>query len=238
MSADTPQPLYQKVKQHLLTQIQNGTWPVHQRLPSEHELMAQFKVSRMTVNRAVRELADEGRLVRLQGVGTFVAPPKAQSALFEVRGIADEIAARGGTHHCEILSVEQTAADAATSAALNLPDGSQAYRSVIVHYENNRPIQYEDRWVNPSAAPNYIGQDFRRTTPHNYLTQVAPFTEGEHIIEALIPPKSVAAALDMGKGEPCLVIERRTWSGELAVTRVRLWFPANRYRLQGRFSGN
>ena len=68
MSADTPQPLYRKVKQHLLEQIDSGAWPVNHRLPSEHELVAQFNVSRMTVNRAVRELTDEGRLVRLQGV--------------------------------------------------------------------------------------------------------------------------------------------------------------------------
>jgi DNA-binding GntR family transcriptional regulator len=45
----------------------------------------------MTINRALRELTDEGLLVRLQGVGTFVAEPKGQSALFEVRSIADEI---------------------------------------------------------------------------------------------------------------------------------------------------
>lgn len=38
--------------------------------------MAQYGFSRMTINRALRELTDEGVLVRLQGVGTFVAEPK------------------------------------------------------------------------------------------------------------------------------------------------------------------
>jgi GntR family histidine utilization transcriptional repressor len=45
----------------------------------------------MTINRALRELTDEGLLVRLQGVGTFVAEPKGQSALFEVRSIAEKL---------------------------------------------------------------------------------------------------------------------------------------------------
>ncbi|MCQ4034039.1 GntR family transcriptional regulator, partial [Klebsiella pneumoniae] len=45
-------------------------------IPSEAELVAQFGFSRMTINRALRELTDEGLLVRLQGVGTFVAEPK------------------------------------------------------------------------------------------------------------------------------------------------------------------
>ncbi|QMT33572.1 histidine utilization repressor [Conchiformibius steedae DSM 2580] len=233
-----PQALYQKVKQHLLAHIQNGTWPVHHRLPSEHELTAQFGVSRMTVNRALRELAAEGRLVRLQGVGTFVAPPKAQSALFEVRSIAEEIARRGGKHHCRVLSVQALATDAATAEALNLPAGAHAYRSMIVHFENHVPIQYEDRWVNPAAVPDYLAQDFHHITPHDYLTAVTPFSEGEHIIEAVLPPKHIAAALAMARGEPCLVVERRTWSGKLAVTQVRLWFAAGRYRLQGRFSAD
>ena len=68
-------------------------------LDVEAELVAQFGFSRMTINRALRELTDEGLLVRLQGVGTFVAEPKGQSALFEIRSIADEIAARNHQHH-------------------------------------------------------------------------------------------------------------------------------------------
>ena len=101
-----PQPLYQQIKKHILSQIDGGTWPVNHRLPSEHELVAQFGFSRMTINRALRELTDEGRLIRLQGVGTFVAPPKTQSALFEVHSIADEIHKRGHQHHCRVLRSE------------------------------------------------------------------------------------------------------------------------------------
>lgn len=70
--------------------------------------MAQFGFSRMTINRALRELTDEGLLVRLQGVGTFVAEPKGQSALFEVRSIAAEIVARHHQHRCEVLLLEET----------------------------------------------------------------------------------------------------------------------------------
>ncbi len=66
----------------------------------------------MTINRALRELTDEGWLVRLQGVGTFVAEPKGQSALFEVRSIAEEIAARRHQHRCEVLTLERVRANA------------------------------------------------------------------------------------------------------------------------------
>ena len=75
-----PAPFYEKVKQAISEKIHSGVWRPHDRIPSEAELVAQFGFSRMTINRALRELTDEGLLVRLQGVGTFVAEPKGQSA--------------------------------------------------------------------------------------------------------------------------------------------------------------
>ena len=236
MSLNTPQPLYEQVKQHILQQIDSGAWKVNQRLPSEHELVAQFGFSRMTINRALRELTDEGRLVRLQGVGTFVAQPKSQSALFEIHSIADEIRARGHNHRCHILKLEGMAADSELALALNVVQGAQVFHSQMVHDEDGRAVLFEDRWVNPMLAPEYLKQDYQRTTAHDYLSAVAPISEGEHVVEAVLPPKHIAEALYMPKGEPCLVIQRRTWSQGQIVTIVRLWFPSSRYRLQGRFA--
>ena len=233
--SELPQPLYLQIKRHIVAHIDQGIWPVNHRLPSEHELVAQFGVSRMTVNRALRELSNEGRLVRLQGVGTFVAPPKAQSALFEIHSLADEVRRRGHQHHCRVLTADTVSADTELAAALAIAPQTPVFHTLMVHYEDDTAIQYEARWVNPAPAPHYLDQDFSRITPHDYLTAVAPFSEGEHVVEALLPPKHIAEALGMPKGEPCLVIQRRTWSGGAVVTFVRLWFPASRYRLIGRF---
>jgi GntR family histidine utilization transcriptional repressor len=90
--------------------------------PSEAELVAQFGFSRMTINRALRELTDEGLLVGCRG-GTFVAEPKGQSALFEVRSIADEIVARHHQHRCEVLLLEETG-PIYSGAALNVAEGT------------------------------------------------------------------------------------------------------------------
>ena len=235
MSLNAPKPLYEQVKQHILQHIDSGVWQVNQRLPSEHELVAQFGFSRMTINRALRELTDEGRLVRLQGVGTFVAQPKNHSALFEVNSIADEIRSRGHVHRCHVLLLQVQTADAEVAAALGLVQGVSVFHSQMVHDEDNVAVQFEERWVNPAMAPTYLEQDFHRTTPHDYLSATTPFSEGEHMVEALMPPKHIAEALYMPKGEPCLVVQRRTWSQGQTVTLARLWFPSSRYRLIGKF---
>lgn len=233
---DSPAPLYARVKQMITQQIQNGTWPPHHRVPSESELVSQLGFSRMTINRALREMTADGLLVRMQGVGTFVAEPKSQSALFEVHNIADEIAARGHRHSCKVMLLVEEAAGAERALALDLREGQRVFHSVIVHYENDIAVQIEDRYVNALVAPHYLQQDFLLQTPYAYLNAVAPLTEGEHVVEAILAEPQECELLQIPAGEPCLMIRRRTWSGRQAVTAARLIHPGSRHRLEGRFS--
>lgn len=64
---DGPVPRYEAVKQFIRTRIDSGEWPAHHRIPSENEIVADLGVSRMTANRALRELATEGAITRVQG---------------------------------------------------------------------------------------------------------------------------------------------------------------------------
>ncbi|RUY09009.1 GntR family transcriptional regulator, partial [Mesorhizobium sp. M7A.F.Ca.CA.004.12.1.1] len=98
---DTASPLYEKVKDYILANIGTGRWGKDRKLPSENELVASLGVSRMTVHRALRELTSAGFLIRLQGVGTFIAPPRPQSTLIEINNIAAEIVERGNRHRSE-----------------------------------------------------------------------------------------------------------------------------------------
>ncbi|KIV71947.1 Histidine utilization repressor [Pseudomonas sp. FeS53a] len=232
---DAPAPLYARVKQMITQQIHSGAWPPHYRVPSESELVSELGFSRMTINRALRELTADGLLVRMQGVGTFVAEPKGQAALFEVHNIAEEIAARGHRHHCVVVSLQEEQAGPERALALDLREGQRVFHSCIVHFENDVPVQIEDRYVNPAVAPDYLAQDFTRQTPHAYLSQIAPLTEGEHVVEAILADADECRLLQIERGEPCLLIRRRTWSGRNTVTSARLLYPGSRYRLEGRF---
>ncbi|MBD8576665.1 histidine utilization repressor [Pseudomonas syringae] len=233
---ESPAPLYARVKQMIVQQIQRGTWPPHHRVPSESELVTELGFSRMTINRALRELTAEGLLVRMQGVGTFVAEPKTQSALFEVHNIADEIAARGHRHSCQVVLLQEETAGADRAVALDMREGQKVFHSLIVHYENDIAVQIEDRFVNAQVAPDYLDQDFSRQTPYAYLSQVAPLTEGEHVVEAILANAEECRLLQIDTSEPCLLIRRRTWSGRQPVTAARLIHPGSRHRLEGRFS--
>ena len=73
LSGDASTPVYRQIKDAIMARIDNGDWPPGHMLPSENELAAQLGASRMTINRPLRELADNGVLKRVHGLGTFVA---------------------------------------------------------------------------------------------------------------------------------------------------------------------
>src|ERR1017187_4478631 len=98
------QPLYLKVKRNILDNMASGKWVAASRVPSENELVKTFGVSHMTANRALKELRDEGILVRIAGVGSFVADRHARAHPLEIRSIADEIRERGHLHRADTVS--------------------------------------------------------------------------------------------------------------------------------------
>lgn len=233
---DSPLPLYQQLKQWIIRQIDDGIWPAHHRLPSEAELVNQFGASRMTIHRALRELMAERILVRMQGVGTFVAERKGRSALFSINSIADEIRSRGHHHHSRVILLAQEPVTRELAVALQIQEGQGIFHSIIVHHEDNVPVQLEDRYVNMQVIPHYLEQDFTKILPYDYLESQAPLTAGEHIVEAVLPLPMECELLALAATEPCLLIRRRTWSGSRSVTYARLLHPGSRHHLQGRFS--
>ncbi len=231
----TARPLYQQVKDYIEDRIKSGKWPPEARIPSENELVRTLGVSRMTINRALRELSEAGLLIRLQGVGTYVAPRKPVSALLEIRSIADEIRQAGGRHDSTVHLLREEKASPALAAGMELPPGSRVFHAVLVHSDGGVPIQLADRYVNPAVAPDFLKQDFTRITPNEYLVSVSPATEVEHVIEAVLPDQRTRRLLAINRHEPCLVLHRKTWIGKTVATSSRFFYPGSRYRLGGRF---
>jgi GntR family histidine utilization transcriptional repressor len=229
------QPAFQAIKAYVLSKIHDGAWSVGEAIPSEETLAREFSVSRMTVNRAIRELSDEQIVERIQGSGTYVAQQKYQSTLVEIRNIADEIAGRGHKHRSELHRLERVKAGDTLGRRMGLQTDQLVFHSVVVHLENEQPIQVEDRHVNPLVAPDYIAQDFTNLTPNAYLMRIAPL-QGVHFeIEACLPPTHIREMLHIPSTEPCLVLHRKTQSmGQIASVAV-MWHPASRYRFTGHF---
>lgn len=229
-------PRYRQLKELIIGQISTGELQPRDRVPSENELVDSTGVSRMTANRALKELDNEGYVERVAGVGTFVADFKAASHVLEVRNIADEIARRGHKHSASVLVSPETPVDPGAAAALHSRHDAALLHVRIVHRENEIPIQLEDRYVLPDFAPDFLTQDFSEVTPSAYLSSVSPLQEAEHVVRAAMPDGQTKQSLEMADGEPCLVVTRRTWAHGRPVSFARLYHPGTRFELSGHYA--
>ncbi|MGH8265825.1 MAG: histidine utilization repressor, partial [Steroidobacteraceae bacterium] len=222
---------YLQVKDFILAQIAGGTLRAGERVPSENQLTRTLTVSRMTANRALRELAADGVLVRVAGVGTFVAEQRVHAHPLEVRNIADEIRARGHEHRVRIVALDSVSAPRELAARCGLRPGTPLDHSLLVHFEDGAPLQVEERFVNPQVAPGYLHNDFSRTTSHEFLVRVAPLQRAEHTVRALVPQRRIRRLLQLADGEACLLIMRRTFSHGRIASVADLYHPGSRYEL-------
>jgi GntR family histidine utilization transcriptional repressor len=234
-AATVEAPPYARVKQFLKDGLAAGQWPPGALMPSEAELTGRFGVSRMTVNRALRELQGEGLVQRSQGVGTFAAPLHRVASTLTIRDLHEEMASRGQQHSAEVHLSREERAPAALAARLGLKTGARVFHTLIVHRCNGLPLQCEDRYVNPACAPDYLKIDFTLTTPTHYLLEVAPLWEAQYSIEASRPTAEEARLLGIEDSDPCLVVVRRTESRGVPITLARLVHPGHRYAIEGRF---
>jgi len=189
----------------------------------------------MTVNRAVRELTDERILSRVQGSGTYVAQQKYQATLVAIKSIADEVRTRGHAHRSELHLLERSKASEALAKQFGVKAGHALFHSVIAHFENNVPIQVEDRWVNAAVAPDYMRQDFAHVTPNEYLMAAAPLQGVNYSIEAVGAPHEIADMLHIAHKDPCLVLHRKTLSKGQVASIATMWHPGARYQFAGSF---
>lgn len=225
-------PRYLQIQQHLLEKIHNGDWAPGYQIPPEERLAEEFGVSRMTANKAIRDLVQQGYLSRHPGVGTFVTDSKAESSLVEVHNIAEEVKARGHDYASEVLIAEARKADDDVSMRMGVRIGTRVFHTLIVHRENGVPIQLEDRYVDPRQVPHYLDTDFTRQTPNEVLVAACPISDVEHVVEAVAADDYIAEHLDISHGQPCLRLIRRTWSGDRLISYARLVHPGDRYKLR------
>lgn len=228
-------PRYQQLKDMIIGRIMSGELQPSDRVPSEHELVDSMSVSRMTANRALRELTDEGYVDRVAGRGTFVADFKAASHVLEVRNIADEVERRGHTYSAIVHRQELQQAGGEVRDALQVADRCDVFHVMLVHQENGVPIQLEDRYILGEFAPDCLDQDFSMVTPSAWLSGIAPLAEAEHIVRATIPNATIRDRLGMDDQEACLLVLRRTWARGRPVSFARLHHPGTRFELTGHY---
>lgn len=234
MSID--QTLHKRIRSDISGRILSGEWPPGHRIPFEHELMADYGCSRMTVNKALTPLADSGLIVRRRRAGSFVARPRIHSAVLDIPDIQAEITGRGEAYDYRLLSRRIRVASPQDNADLELEASGRILAFHGLHLAAGRPFAVEERLINLGAAPAAEQVDFDLVSPGRWLLGSVPWTQAEHRIRAINPPSATAKLLGVAPSIACLSLERRTWRGDEPVTYVRMTFPGEAYDMVARFA--
>lgn len=216
---------YQDIKADVLNRIRQNIWPPGAGLPGEIELAEEFGCARATVNRAMRELVDEGILERKRKAGTRVKASPTRKANFSIPLIREEITDTGAAYRYALVEREIIAAPGWLRAQVKIPKGGEVLHLKCMHFASNAPYQLEDRWINLAAIPKARAQDFETLGPNEWLVREVPFSEAELTFSATTATQDVADHLDQPEGDAVFVIERTTWLNGDNITHARLYFP-------------
>lgn len=246
-------PAYQRIKNAILDNIHSGKWQAGKAISTEMALAKEFEVSRMTVNRALKELSEERVLERRQGSGTFVAQQQFNHTFVEVRNIAQDLKSANRDYQAQVVSkraitanmlddelrrkfdieTAETSAYSKNNDVANSADATVLYEVKIIHFADGQPIQFEERWVDAQKVPEFIEQDFSVVNTSDYLIAKSPLERGSYTIRALAAPEEIATFLKIAPQSPTLVLRRQTYSAGQVVTFVKMWHAGDRYQFSG-----
>lgn len=215
---------YGEVKTDILTRIMGGLWPPGSLLPNEQDLAADYGVARATVNRAMRELVDEGIVERKRKAGTRVRPSPVRQARIAIPLVRSEITELGAAYRYALLRSEILVPPDWRRAQMNLRPGTEVLHLLALHFADGRPYQLEDRWINLAATPAARDVDFSVVSPNEWLVTQVPFSTVEISFSAISADQEQALMLSCEPRDALFRVERQTsWQGE-TVTYVSLCY--------------
>lgn len=206
-------PLYVQVEHALAARLEDGLHP-GDRVPTEDELIREFGVSRITVRRAVQNLATRGLVVTKPGRGTFVAAPRIRQPLTELSGFVEDMEAHGLAATARVVTVRDMSAPGEVRTALDLPLGSVVTFIERVRLANGHPVSFDRTYLIPELG-HLVAQDDLENEPIFTLLEQrhnTPLVEASYALQAVTADADVAEALEAPVGSPVFRIERTSYT--------------------------
>jgi GntR family transcriptional regulator len=199
-------PLYQQLQRALRDAITDNRLAADEALPPERELAEEFRVSRITVRKALDALVGEGLLTRRQGAGTFVAS-RVEKNFSKLSSFSEDMLSRGRKPESVWLSRAAGTVTPEESLTLGLSPGALVYRFNRIRYADGAPMALEYATVPGYSLPAetaveeslYMALDQAGNRPVRALQR----------LRAVLFTAEKAKLLGVADGSPGLLIERR-----------------------------
>jgi GntR family histidine utilization transcriptional repressor len=221
------------IREELLRRIHDRIWQPGEQIPHEADLAEEFGCARTTVNRALRDLAESGLVVRKRRAGTRVALNPPQRATLTIPILREEVEALGRTYRHSLLEKDLRPLPPMLHGAFQVTLGADVLFLKTLHFADDRPYAFEERYINLEAAPAARDMTFEDVSANEWLVHNAPYSHGDISFFAVNADKTLSRKLDASTGAALFAMERITWTGPLPITHVRLIFaPGYRMRTE------
>lgn len=202
-------PLYRQLQRVLRSAIEHNVLVADEALPPERDLAEAYKVSRVTVRKALDGLVDARLLTRRQGAGTFVAA-RVEKNFATISSFTEDMLSRGRQPHSEWLSRSEGTVMPEESLALGLSPGSPVYRLSRIRYANGQSMALEH-----ATVPRYSLESLESVGDSLYeaLGDDRPVRVLQRLRAVLFTPEQ-AELLAVEPGSAGLEIERRGFAAD------------------------
>jgi GntR family histidine utilization transcriptional repressor len=222
---------WQSVQTEVLRRIHAREWKPGDLIPNEVDLALEFGCARTTVNRALRAVADAGLLDRRRKAGTRIAVHPVARATLNIAVIRSEIEDRDQSYGYRRITREITVPPAAISEAMKASTSRPLLHVCALHLADDVPYAFEDRWIDPKVVPNALTESFETVSANEWLLKHTPYTHGEILFAATLATRDETAVLKCPAASALFTVDRVTWDGASAVTKVRLLYsPGHQVR--------
>lgn len=227
MELESGRPRHEQISDWLRNRIEQGTYEVDEKLPSEKQLGDRFDVSRVTVRRALQTLESEDYIYRRQGLGSFVKERRAAQGLVRLTDFAQDMAQAGleassrVEHHAPETPPPAVAVHLAT-------DDQTVMRLDRLRLGDGRPVAFDRTWLPMFYAQLLEDHDLEEETIYHILEAEydIPVLRGHYRITAANADAPIADLLGVDAGEALLLIERLS----LTEGDKRVYFQRRYYR--------
>lgn len=232
-------PLYYQIQQHLLEQIRSGVLKPGQAIPSEQEIAAQLRVSRMTARQALKSLCEQGVAFSERGKGTFVSRIKLEKNFRQLLSFSEEMQAHGWRPRAKALSFEAVSVTGAVAEALRLKRGEKVVSLRRLRMAGSLPMGIEHSHISVRLVPGLIDHFDPRTSLYQALAEKygIQLAVADEVVEAGLASVEEAELLGIAKASPVFFFTRTSYiqSGE-PVEYVKSTYRGDRYKIYNRLT--
>ena len=230
----SPIPIYYQLVEKIKNEIEGGKLKPGDTLPSEREYADVHDISRMTVRQAITKLVNDGYVHRRKGTGTFVNETKIDQPLQGLTSFTEDMRERGFVPGNRMISFEMIEADDYIADKLDISAGDFVYEIERIRLADNQPMALESTWL-PCKTISGLSETIIKDSLYNYVENKLGLSIGKasQMIESSIANAHEMELLNIKKGSPVLLIERKTFLTDgRPFEFVKSRYRADRYRFR------